>query len=581
MIIKLSKSIREYKTVSLLTPLLVSLEVIMECILPSIIALLINQIKSEGEIRLLFRYSFFAFILLGFSFLAGILAGTTSAVASCGFAKNLRKDMFYHIQHYSFKNIEKFPVSSLITRMTSDISNLQNAYIVILRTAIRAPLMLIFSFIMVFILGAKLVWIFFVVVPILVIGLIWIIRKAFPFFQKIFIQYDAMNNLVQENIKSMRVVKSYVREEYEEKKFNLTIHKLYTDSVKVRSILAFTSPLMQFCIYAITVFLLFFASYHITLPQKGNFDIGQLSSLLLYSLMILNSFMALSMVFVMISMSVESGKRITEVLIEKSLLSNPENPIFSLKDNSIRFENVSFQYSKKSKKKILTNINLQINTGETIGIIGSTGSAKSSLVQLIPRLYDVTEGSIKVGGVDIRSYDITTLRKQIVIVLQKNTLFAGSIRENLRFGRENATEQEMKKACQLAQADEFISHFQEGYDSWIEQGGTNLSGGQKQRLCLARTFLKNPKILILDDATSAVDTKTDRLIQKALSDFFPESTKIIVAQRIASIEHADRIILMEHGHIQAIGTHQQLLLENQNYRDIYISQKRMEDRNED
>ncbi|HEY4533199.1 MAG TPA: ABC transporter ATP-binding protein [Fusobacterium sp.] len=581
MIAELSKSIREYKTVSLLTPLLVSLEVVIECILPSIIALLINQVKIGGEIHLLFRYSLFAFILLSISFLAGILAGETSAVASCGFAKNLRKDMFHHIQSYSFENIEKFPASSLITRMTTDVSNLQNAYMAILRTAIRAPLMLIFSFIMVFILGAKLVWIFFVVIPVLAMGLILIIRKAFPFFQKIFIQYDSMNNLVQENIKSMRVIKSYVREEYEEKKFNLTIHELCTDSIKVRSLLAFTNPLMQFCIYTMTVLLLFFASYRITLPQEDNFNIGQLSSLLIYSLMILNSFMALSMVFVMISMSVESGKRITEVLIEKNLLSNPENPIFSLKDNSIIFENVSFQYSKKSKKKILTNINLRINAGETIGIIGSTGSAKSSLIQLIPRLYDVTEGSIKVGGVDIRKYDITALRNQIVIVLQKNTLFAGSIRENLCIGEESATEQEIKKACQLAQADKFISHFQKGYDTWIEQGGSNLSGGQKQRLCLARAFLKNPKILILDDATSAVDTKTDRLIQTVLSSSFPETTKIIVAQRIASIEHADRIILMEHGHIQAIGTHRQLLSENQNYREIYISQKRMEDGNED
>lgn len=581
MLKELSKSIREFKKTSILTPILVSVEVIMECIIPFIIAELVNQIKAGCELSKLAGYGFILVLMASLSLLFGALAGSTCATASCGLARNLRKDMFYKIQDYSFENIDRFSTSSLVTRLTTDVTNVQNAYMMIIRTAIRCPLMLIFAFVMAFVMGGKMAFIFLIVAPILGFGLFLVIRKAMPLFRAVFKKYDALNSSIQENVKAIRVVKSYVREDYEKKKFGHAAAEVCNDFTKAERLLALNNPLMQFCIYTVMVFVLSFGSYTIITSHGLDLDVGQFSALLTYSFMILNSLMMLSMVFVMITMASESGKRIMEVLKEDSTILNPKNPVYEVKDGSIDFEQVSFKYSKTAERMALSNIQLHIKSGETIGIIGGTGSSKSSLIQLLSRLYDATEGTVKVGGLDVRQYDLESLRNQVAVVLQKNILFSGTIKENLRWGNQNVPEEELVHACKLAQADEFISKFPEGYDTYIEQGGANVSGGQKQRLCIARALLKKPKILILDDSTSAVDTKTDAMIRKAMRDYIPETTKLIIAQRTSSVEDADRIIVMEGGTIHAIGTHKELLKSNEIYREIYTSQNKESDQSEE
>ncbi len=580
MIKELSKSIREYKKASILTPIFVSLEVVMECIIPFIIAQLVNRIKDGCEFSVILSYGAVLLLMALMSLAFGALSGAYCATASCGFAKNLRQDLFYKLQTYSFTNIDRFSTSSLITRLTTDTANVQMAYMMMIRIAIRCPLMLVFSFVMAFIMGGKLAWIFLFTIPVLGIALFIVIRKAMPVFKKVFKKYDKLNNSIQENIKGMRVVKSYVREEYEKEKFGNAAEDICKDFTKAERILAFNNPIMQFCTYATMIFVLTYGSYTVITSRGLNLDVGQMSAMLTYNFQILMSLMMISMVFVMITMASESANRIVEVLQEESTIHNPANPVFEVKDGSVDFEDVNFKYSEKAEKMALSNINLHIKSGETIGVIGGTGSSKSSLIQLISRLYDVTEGVVKVGGRDVREYDLETLRNQVSVVLQKNILFSGSIKENLRWGNKDASDEELVEACQLAQADEFIRQFPNGYDTHIEQGGTNVSGGQKQRLCIARALLKKPKILILDDSTSAVDTKTDALIRKAFKEFIPETTKIIIAQRTSSVEDADKIIVMDKGTIAAIGTHAELLKNNEIYREVYTSQNKAGDDNE-
>lgn len=580
MIKTLAKSIREFKKPSIIAPVLVAFEVVLECIIPFITANLVNDIKAGCSIGVIAQYGVVLVVMAGLSLTFGALAGSACATASCGFARNLRKDMFYKIQSYSFENIDKFSVSSLVTRLTTDVTNVQMAYMMIVRTAIRCPLMLIFAFVMAFVMGGSMAWIFIFVIPVLAIGLIIVIAKTMPLFKRVFKKYDALNNSIQENVKGMRVVKSYVREDYEKKKFGAAAEDVRADFTKAERILAINNPLMQFCMYAVMVFVLSFGSYMVITTKGLAFDVGQMSSMLTYSFQILSSLMMLSMVFVMITMASESAQRIVEVLSEESSLKNPENALTVVKDGSIDFNNVSFKYNKDAEKMALSDVNLHIHSGETIGIIGGTGSSKTTFIQLISRLYDVTEGSVYVGGADVRDYDIETLRNQVSVVLQKNELFSGTIKDNLRWGNPNATDEEMEEACKLAQADDFIKSFPNGYDTYIEQGGTNVSGGQKQRLCIARALLKKPKILILDDSTSAVDTRTDALIRKGFREFIPETTKLIIAQRVASVEDADRIIVMDGGRINAVGTHEELLKDNEIYRNVYFSQKKAGDDDE-
>lgn len=580
MIKTLAKSIREYKTPSIVTPILVAGEVVLECIIPFITARLITEIKNGCDLMTIVNYGLILILMAAISLTFGTAAGFTCATASCGMAKNLRKDMFAAIQKYSFANIDKFMTSSLVTRMTTDVTIVQDAYMMLIRIAIRAPLMLGFAFVMAFIMGGKMAWIFLFVLPVLAAGLIFIGLKALPIFRRLFKKYDNLNASVQENIKAMRVVKSFVREDYEQKKFGAASDELCRGFTTAERLLAVNSPIMQFCLYCVMIFVLSFGSYTVISSKGVDLDVGQMSSLLTYSFMMLSSLMMLSMVYVMLTMSVESCKRIVEILNEESTLYNPENPIFEVKNGSIDFNNVSFKYSEKAKRKALSDIELHIKSGETIGIIGGTGSSKSSLIQLISRLYDATEGVVKVGGRDVKEYDLDALRNQVAVVLQKNVLFSGTIKDNLRWGNKNASDEEIIAACKLACADEFIASFPDGYDTYIEQGGTNVSGGQKQRLCIARALLKKPKILILDDSTSAVDTKTDAAIRKAMREYIPETTKIIIAQRTASVEDADRIIVMDGGKINAVGTHAELLANNEIYRDIYISQNKAGDTDE-
>ncbi|WP_230398065.1 ABC transporter ATP-binding protein [Novisyntrophococcus fermenticellae] len=577
---ELAKSIREYKKSSIATPLLVSVEVVLECIIPFVIASLVNQIKEGCELQVILQYGIILVIMAGLSLLFGAWAGSACATASCGLAKNLRKDMFQKIQSYSFENIDKFSTSSLVTRLTTDVTNVQNAYMMIIRAAIRSPFMIIFAFVMAFIMGGRMALIFLVVAPFLGFGLFFVIHKVMPLFKRVFKKYDNLNSYIQENIKGVRVVKSYVREDFEKEKFESSAQDISNDFTRAERILAFNGPMMQFCVYVVMIFVLTFGSYTIITSRGIDLDVGQFSALLTYNFMILQNLMMLSMVFVMITMAEESGKRIVEILKEESTLSNPENPLYEVEDGSIDFNNVSFKYSKRAERMALADINLHIRSGETIGIIGGTGSSKSTLIQLISRLYDVTEGNIKVGGADVKQYDLDTLRNQVSVVLQKNILFSGTIKENLRWGNKDATDEEMIQACKLAHADEFIMQFPGKYDTYIEQGGANVSGGQKQRLCIARALLKKPKILILDDSTSAVDTKTDAMIRKALREFIPDTTKIIIAQRISSVQDADRIIVMEGGSINAIGTHKELIAANDIYREIYESQNKAGDNDE-
>ena len=570
----LSKSVREFKFASMMAPLMVSGEVVMECIIPFIISKLINQIKAGAGLNVIFFYGVILVIMAMIALLFGIAAGNYCATASTGFARNLRKDMFYRIQGFSFENIDRFDTASLVTRMTTDVSNVQLAYMMLTRLAFRAPLMMIFSFTMAFVMGGRMAWIFVLTIPLLGGGLALVMRLTMPLFHAVFKKYDRLNESVQENINGMRVVKSFVREEYEKQKFDRAAEELCGDFTKAEKILAFNNPMMQFCLYVVMVFVLSFGSYTIISSRGSLLDVGQLSGLLTYSFQILTSLMMISMVFVMVTMSIESSKRIAEVLVEESTLHNPPQPVMEVPNGDIDFNHVSFKYQKNAERFVLSDIDLHIKSGETVGILGGTGSSKSSLIQLISRLYDATEGNVMVGGQDVRNYDLRTLRDQVAVVLQKNVLFSGSIKENLRWGNPNATDEELVEACRLAQADEFIQLFPDKYDTHIEQGGSNVSGGQKQRLCIARALLKKPRVLILDDSTSAVDTKTDALIRKGFQEFIPETTKIIIAQRVSSVEEADRIIVLNGGQIEDMGTHEELLERSPIYREVYISQNK-------
>lgn len=574
MVREIAHSLREYKRISIATPVLVTFEVLLECLIPYMIALLVNQIQAGCGLDVILKYGAVLVAMAAASLVFGVCSGASCAAASSGLAKNLRKDMFYKIQSYSFQNIDRFNVSSLITRMTTDVTNVQTAYMLLIRLVIRSPLMLIFSFVMAFVMGGSLAWVFVAVVPLLAVGLTIIVVKTIPLFRRAFRKYDKLNSSIQENVKAAREVKSYVREEYEQNKFGEASHDLRRDFQKAERILAFNQPIMQFCLYVVMCVVLSFGSYLIIDSLGADLNVGELSSILTYGFMMLNSLMMLSMAFTMIAMAGESGRRIVEVLKEESTIENPANPVTEVKDGSIDFDGVSFKYSATAERNALSDIDLHIRSGETIGIIGGTGSSKSTLVQLISRLYDTTEGSVKVGGVDVREYDIETLRNAVAMVLQKNVLFSGTIAENLRWGDANATDDEIKEACRLACADEFIERFPEKYNTYIEQGGANVSGGQKQRLCIARALLKKPKILILDDSTSAVDTHTDAKIRKAMREFIPETTKIIIAQRTASVEDADRIIVMDGGSINDIGTHAELIKRNAIYREVYTSQNK-------
>ena len=570
----LKKSIREYKRDSMVTPILVAFESLTECFLPLMVATLVNKMQNGCDLSVIVKYGVILVIMACFSLLFGALAGITAANASAGFGKNLRKDLFVAVQNFSFENIDRFSASSLVTRMTTDVTNVQMAYMMIIRTVVRAPLMLIFSLIMGFVMGGRLALIFLFTIPVLGIGLGLVIKKTMPLFRKVFRKYDNLNNSVQENINGIRVVKSFVREDFEMKKFNTAAEDVCNDFTRAEKILALNNPMMQFCIYVVMIFVMTFGSFLVVNFGGTIIQVGQLSSLLTYSFQILMSLMMLSMIFVMVTISMESCERIVAVLEEKHTISNPENPIYEVKDGSIDFNNVSFKYSKRADRYALANINLHIKSGQTIGILGGTGSSKTSLVNLISRLYDVTEGEVKVAGVDVRDYDLVTLRDAVSVVLQKNVLFSGSIKENLRWGNKEATDEEIEEACHLACADEFIEQFPDKYDTHIEQGGTNVSGGQKQRLCIARALLKKPKILILDDSTSAVDTKTDAIIRGGFKKFIPETTKIIIAQRVSSVQDADQIIIMDNGSIEAIGTHDELLASNPIYQEVYYSQNR-------
>ena len=574
MIKHLMNCIREYKKPTIYTLVLIVGEAIMETIIPFITADLVNKIRMGTDMSVILKTGLVLVIMACLSLACGGLAGFTCAKASTGFAKNLRSDMFRRIQSYSFENIDKFSSASLVTRLTTDVSNVQLAFMMIIRTAVRSPLMLIFSVVMAYIMGGWLASAFVVVVPVLGIGLWQIGKKAMPAFRSVFKKYDRLNESVEENVRGMRVVKGFSREDYEKQKFAAAADDVCNDFTRAERIVAFNMPLMNLCMYFNTVVILWFGSWLAIKSGGSSIDVGQISAMLTYGVQILMSLMMLSMIYVMITMSAESAKRIVEVLDETPALDDPKDPITTVADGSIDFENVSFKYNVNAKRYALSDINLHIKSGMTVGIIGGTGSGKSSLVQLIPRLYDVTDGCIKVGGIDVRNYHMDSLRHEVAMVLQKNLLFSGTIAENLRWGNENATDDELKEACRLACADEFIDTFPDGYRTKIEQGGTNVSGGQKQRLCIARALLKKPKILILDDSTSAVDTKTDAKIRAAFKQYIPETTKIIIAQRIASVENADMIIVMNNGMIADVGTNDELMQRSEIYREVYEQQTR-------
>ncbi len=579
MIKTLAKSIREFKLPSILTSLTVGIEVVLEVVIPLLMANLIDYGVEGGNMNALTKYGIALVISAIISLLFGVIAGKYAAKASCGFAKNLRHDMFHKVQGFSFSNIDKFSDASIVTRLTTDVSNLQMSYQMIIRMAIRSPLMMIFSLSAALSINVKLSLIFLAFMPVLAIGLLLIMNKAHPIFERVFKTYDKLNRVVQENLRGVRVVKTFVREDFEEKKFEDVSESIYKDFTRAEKFLALNGPLMQFCMYGCILLISWLgANVIVTNTQNPVLSTGELMSLFTYATQILSSLMMLSMFFVMITMSRASAERICEILNEESTIANPENAITEVADGSISFKNVSFRYGKKRSKNVLDDINIDIKSGETVGIIGGTGSSKSSFIQLIPRLYDVNEGQVLVGGKDVREYDIESLRNEVAVVLQKNSLFSGTIKENLRWGDENASDEALIHACKLAQADEFISEMPDGYDTYIEQGGVNVSGGQKQRLCIARALLKKPKILILDDSTSAVDTKTDALIRKAFLEEIPNTTKLIIAQRISSVQDADKIIVLEDGKISAVGTHDELMQSSEIYSEIYISQQKGDDR---
>lgn len=572
MIKKLAASVREYKTPSLLTLMFIVGEVIIECFIPFITARLVNNIKSGVAIGELLKTGCLLFVLAILSLTCGGVAGYTCSKASAGFAKNLRHDVFSRVQIFTFSNIDKFSTSSLVTRLTTDITNIQMSYMMLIRIAVRSPLMFVFAIIMAYRMGGSLAFTFVIVVPVLIFGLFMIAKFAMPAFRSVFRKYDKLNESIEENVRGMRVVKGFSREEYEKKKFYAAAENIRKDFVKAERIVALNNPLMQICLYFNMVFILIVGS-KLTIANRGTvIDVGQISAMLTYGMQILMSLMMLSMIYVMLTMSAESAKRVCEVLSTSPEILNPENPVFEVNNGDIEFENVSFKYSKEAKRFAVKGINLHIKSGQTVGIIGGTGTGKSSLVQLIPRLYDVTEGTVKVGGVNVRDYDIKALRDSVAMVLQKNQLFSGTIKENIRWGDENATDEEIIAACKLAQADDFITSFPDGYDTYIEQGGTNVSGGQKQRLCIARALIKKPKILILDDSTSAVDTKTDAKIREGFKNYIPSTTKIIIAQRVSSVKDADMIVVLDSGEISAVGTHSQLLDSSDIYREVYEQQ---------
>ena len=563
------KSVGEYKKDSLLAPVTVAIEVLFEVLIPFFMAELIDKGINTGDMTEILKYGALLVVLAMAALGFGVLSGHFAAVASAGFAKNLRKRMYYKVQDFSFRNIDHFSTSSLVTRMTTDITNVQNAYQMIIRVAVRSPIMLVSAFIMAFKVNRELATIYLWVIPILGVALAFIMTHVHPIFVRVFKTYDKLNNVVQENVHGIRVVKSFVREDFEEEKFKTISSSIYRDFTKAEKMIAFNGPIMQTCVYACMILISWLGAKQIV---SGSMTTGELTSMFTYTMQILMNLMMLSMIFVMTIMSKASVERINEVLIEVPDISNPQNPVTKVSDGSIDFDHVSFSYSQNPDKLCLKDIDLHIKSGETIGIIGGTGSAKSSLVQLIPRLYDITSGTLKVGGVDVRDYDMEVLRDAVSMVLQKNVLFSGTIKENLRWGNKNATDEELIHACQLSQADDFIQTFPDKYDTYIEQGGSNVSGGQKQRICIARALLKKPAILILDDSTSAVDTKTDAMIQKAFIEEIPDTTKLIIAQRISSVQNADRIIVMDNGRIADVGTHEELLVSSKIYQEVYNSQ---------
>lgn len=577
MIKTLLSSVREYKKETILAPIYVTLESILEIVIPTIMAFLIDNGINQKDMSYVLKMGLVLILAAALSLVTGILAGRSAAVASAGFARNLRHDMFYNVQNFSFSNIDKFSTASIITRLTTDVTNVQNAYQMLVRLAVRAPMMIVFALMFSFRIDAQLSLIFLATIPVLGLGMFLIMSRVHPIFVRVFRTYDRLNNIVQENLHGIRVVKSYIREDFEEKKFADVSQTIFNDFTKAEKRLAFTMPLMQLCLYASMLLLSWFGAQEIV--ASGNnaaigLSTGELASLITYAMQILMSLMMLSMVFVMIIISRASAERIVEVITEESDLKNSENPIHSVPNGSITFEDVTFSYARQTDKPVLDDITFSIASGQTVGIIGGTGSSKSSLVQLIPRLYDPMGGVVTVGGINVKDYDLETLRNEVAMVLQKNVLFSGTIKENLRWGNENATDEEMIHACQLAQADGFIREFPDGYETHIEQGGTNVSGGQRQRLCIARALLKQPKILILDDSTSAVDTKTDSLIRQAFRENIPNTTKIIIAQRVSSVQDADKIIVLDDGRINAIGTHEQLLETCAIYREVYESQNK-------
>ena len=606
MLKRLLGSVREFKKPTILTLIFIIGESIIETLIPFITATLVDRIKdgaalqqeigdaiggagnffaaceaafAYGEVRSVLTYGLLLVVMAFASLACGAIAARCCATASSGFAKNLRHDLYDRINDFSFENVDKFSSTSLVTRMTTDVQNVQMSYMMIIRTAIRSPLMLIFSVIMAFIMGGQLGMTFVVVIPVLGLGLWFVGQKALPAFRSVFRKYDKLNESIEENVRGMRVVKGFSREEYEKTKFGTAAENIRNDFTRAERIVAWNRPIMQFCLYFNMVFVLIVGS-RMAIEGSSGVDVGQLSAMLTYGMQVLMSLMMLSMIYVILTMSAESMKRIDEVLCEAPSLKNPENPVTVVKNGSIDFDNVNFKYSARAKRNSLSNVELHIASGMTVGIIGGTGSGKTSLVQLIPRLYDATEGTVRVGGVDVRDYDLVTLRDSVAMVLQKNLLFSGTIKENLRWGDPNATDEEIVEACRLAQADEFVQSFPEKYDTYIEQGGTNVSGGQKQRLCIARALLKKPKILILDDSTSAVDTKTDALIRAGFKTYIPETTKIIIAQRVASVEDADLILVMENGAVAAAGKHEELLSSCEIYREIYEQQTKGGEDNE-